>query len=126
MACIKNCKLCDKLILSAAVEFNPQAERIIVNLPANTFRNKQKYCIVLAQNIPSSTTVNSQVFFTIGTETTQYQFVDSDCTPIYATQIRSRRVYPVIVNTNIDNGVFRYVGGCLPSANRAVSNSLPV
>ena len=125
MECIRDCKLCNRLVLSTAINYDATTDRVLVGLPADVFANGQKYCIVLAQAIPTAATINSQVFFTIGTNPTQYSFVDRCCTPIYATQIRTRKIYSVKVNTSIDTGVFKYVGSCLPSANRAVSNSLP-
>ena len=126
MECIRNCKLCNNLILSTAINYDAATNSVLVGLPANTFENCQKYCIVLAQTIPEAATINSQVFFTIGTNPTQYPFVNKDCVPIYATQIRTRRIYPVRVNTDINGGVFKYVGNCaLPCANRAISDSLP-
>lgn len=126
MECIKNCKLCNKLILSTAINYDAATNAVIIGLPANAFENCQKYCIVLAQTIPEAATINSQVFFSIGTNTTQYPFVNKNCVPIYATQIRSRRIYPVKVNTSINEGVFKYIGNCpLPCVNRSVADSLP-
>lgn len=126
MECIRNCKLCNNLILSTAINYDAATDRILVGLPANTFENCQKYCIVLAQTIPEAATINSQVFFTVGTNPTQYPFVNKDCTPVFATQVRTRRIYSTRVNTSIETGVFKYVGKCpLPCANRAISDSLP-
>lgn len=125
MECIRNCKLCNKLVLSTAINYDATTDRVLVALPADIFENCQKYCIVLAQAIPTTATINSQVFFTVGTNPTQYPFVDRCCTPIYATQIRTRKIYSVKVSTSVNAGVFKYIGNCLPSANRAVSNSLP-
>ena len=126
MSCMRNCKLCDRLVLSTAINYDAATDRVLVGLPANVFENCEKYCIVFAQAIPPAATINSQVFFTVGTNPTQYPFVNKDCTPVYATQIRTRRIYSVRVNTSINAGVFKYVGNCnLPCANRAVSDSLP-
>ena len=126
MECIRNCKLCNNLILSTAINYDTATNTVIVGLPANTFKNCQKYCIVLAQTIPEAATINSQVVFTVGTNTTQYPFLNKNCVPGYATQIRTRRIYPVKVSTTINNGVFKYVGNCpLPCVSRAVSDGLP-
>lgn len=125
MECIRDCKLCNKLVLSTAINYDATTDRVLVGLPADVFENCQKYCIVLAQAIPTTATINSQVFFTVGTNPTQYPFVDKCCVPVYATQIRTRKIYSVKVNTSVNAGVFKYIGNCLPSANRAVSNSLP-
>ena len=125
--CIRNCRLCDKLILSTAINFDAATNEVIVGLPANAYGNCQKYCIVLAQSIPTSATINATVVFSIGTNATRYPFVNKDCTPIYASQIRTRRVYPTRVNTAVNDGVFKYIGNCcLPSAATTVNNSIPV
>lgn len=126
MECIRNCKLCNNLILSTAINYDAATDTVIVGLPANTFGNCQKYCIVLAQAIPETATINSQVVFTVGTNTTQYPFLNKNCMPVYVTQIRTRRIYPVKVSTTINEGAFKYIGNCpLPCVNRAVSDSLP-
>ena len=126
MECIRNCKLCDKLVLSTAINYDATNNVVIVALPADVFENGQRYCVILAQAIPPAATINSQVFFTVGTNPTQYPFVNRCCEPVYATQIRTRKIYPVRVNTSVNAGVFKYIGNCLPSANRAISDSLPV
>lgn len=123
--CIRNCKLCDKFILSQSITFDGTS--LVVNLPANSYQNGCKYCIVLAQSIPTTTTINAPVVFTIGTGTTQYPFVNCNCTPIYASQVRTRRIYSVRVNTAVNNGVFKYIGKCcLPSSATTTVNSIPV
>ena len=122
----RNCRLCDKLILSTAINFDSTANQVIVALPANCYGNCQKFCIVLAQSIPTTATINSQVVFTIGTNPTRYPFLNKDCTPIYASQIKTRRVYQTRVNTAINSGIFKYIGKCcLPSSAVTVTNSLP-
>lgn len=123
--CIKNCRLCDKFILSQAITFD--GTNLVVNLPANAYQNKCKYCIVLAQTIPETTVINAPVVFTIGTGTTTYPFVNGNCTPIFASQVRTRRIYPTRVNTAVNDGVFKYIGNCcLPSNATTTVQSIPV
>lgn len=123
--CIRNCKLCNKFIISQSVTFS--SGTLIVNLPDGNYGNGCKYCIVIAQTIPSTVTINTPVVFTIGTGTTQYPFVNCDCTPIFASQIRTRRLYQVRVNTAISTGVFKYIGNCkLPCPAGTVAISLPI
>lgn len=123
--CVKNCRLCDKFILSQTITFDGTS--LIVNLPANAYQNRCKYCIVLAQAIPEETTINAPVVFTIGTGTTEYPFINCDCTPIYASQVRTRRIYSTRVNTAVDDGVFKYIGKCrLPSNATTLVQSIPV
>ena len=124
MECVKNCKLCNKFILSQSITFS--GDNLVVNLPQNVYDNCQKYCIVLAQSIPTTTTINAPVVFTIGTETTQYPFVNCDCTPVLASQVRTRRVYPTRVNTAVNSGVFKYIGKCpLPCRATVAAGSIP-
>jgi len=123
--CIKNCKLCNRFILSQSITFTDG--NLVVNLPTGNYGNCEKYCIVLAQTIPDTTTINAPVVFTIGTETTQYPFVNCNCTPIYASQVRTRRIYSAKVNTAVNSGVFKYVGRCpLPNNATTVVQSIPV
>lgn len=124
MECVKNCKLCNKFILSQSITFSDG--NLIVNLPQNVYGNCQKYCIVLAQSIPATTTINAPVVFTIGAGTTQYPFVNCDCTPVLASQVRTRRVYPTRVNTAVNSGVFKYIGKCpLPCRATVAAGSIP-
>ena len=123
--CVQNCRLCDKFILSQAITFD--GTNLVVNLPAGSYGNCQKYCIVLAQSIPEATTINAPVVFTIGDGTTLYPFLNCDCTPIFASQVRTRRIYPTRVNTAVDTGVFKYIGKCkLPSNATSTIQALPV
>ena len=122
--CIKQCRLCDKFILSQSITFDGTS--LVVNLPANSYGNRCKYCIVFAQAIPETTVINAPVVFTIGTGTTQYPFVNCDCTPIYASQVRTRRIYSTRVNTAVNDGVFKYIGKCcLPSNATTLVQSIP-
>lgn len=123
--CVQNCRLCDKFILSQAITFD--GTNLVVNLPAGSYGNCQKYCIVLAQSIPEATTINAPVVFTIGDGTTLYPFLNCDCTPIFASQVRTRRIYPTRVNTAVDTGVFKYIGKCkLPSNATTTIQALPI
>lgn len=122
---MSNCKLCSRSIISQAITFD--GTNLVVNLPTNNYGNKQKYCIILAQSIPDTTTINAPVVFTVGTGTVQYPFVNNDCTPILASQVRTRRVYRTKVNTGVNDGVFKYVGDCCLSSNSTtVVDSIPV
>lgn len=124
--CIRsNCKLCKRLILSNNITFNGTS--LVVNLPENAYGNCCDYCIVFAQAIPATTTINAPVVFSIGAGTTEYPFVNCDCAPIYASQVRTRTKYKVRVNTAVNSGVFKYIGNCcLPSNATTVAQSIPV
>lgn len=125
--CIRNCSLCKKLIISQAINFDATTNTVIVDLPAGNYGNCCNYCIVLAQSIPTSATINSTVVFSIGGGATQYPFLNCDCTPIYASQIRTRKIYSTRVNTAVNSGVFKYIGKCkLPCNATTVVQSIPV
>lgn len=125
--CIKNCKLCNRLIISQGISFNAAVNQLIIDLPAGSYGNKEKYCLVFAQSIPTNATLNAQVVFTIGgDQTVGYPFLNKDCTPILASQVRTRRVYPSMVSTSVGTGVFKYIGrACLPSNSLTTSNAIP-
>ena len=128
MECVKNCRLCNQFILSQSITYNAGVNQLIVDLPAGSYGNCTKYCIVLGQSIPTNTTINAQVVFTIGgDQTIAYPFLNKDCTPIYASQVRTRRIYTTRVNTAVNSGVFKYIGDCcLPSNATTVNQSIPV
>ncbi len=70
MACKPVCKLCPHLVLSQSVDF--AGGNLVINLPAGSYNNGEKYCIVVAQAIPATTTINAPVVITIGAGTEQY------------------------------------------------------
>ncbi len=101
-------------------------DTLVIDLPAGNYGNHCKYCIVIAQTIPDTATVNMPVAFSIGgVTTTVYPFTRCDCAQVTACAIRTRTVYPVIVSTDAISGVFKSLGGlsCYPNN---VLDSLPV
>lgn len=70
MSCKNVCKLCDHLVISQAVSFT--GGNLVITLPAGSYNNGEKYCIVVAQSIPEATTINAPVVIQIGTGTTLY------------------------------------------------------
>ena len=123
-----NCKLCRKIVLSQAITFNAGTNTLIVDLPAQSYGNNCTYCIILAQPIPDTTTINAQVVFTIGgVTTTTYPFLNCDCTPILANQVRTRTRYKTRVSTAVGTGVFKYIGDCkLPCKASVNAQSIPL
>lgn len=117
MSCKSVCKLCPRLVISQSVAFT--GGNLIINLPAGTYLNNQKYCIVVAQSIPSTVTINAPVVVTIGTGTQQYPLVRSDCAQVTACGIRTRTRYSVCVKTTATGGTFRMLGKpcCAPNNN---------
>ena len=112
MACNPVCKLCDRLVLSQAVTFTDGS--LIINLPAGSYRNGQKYCIVVAQAIPAATTINAPVVVTIGTGTEQYPLTNRCCAQVTACGIRTRVRYSTVVSTSATGGTFKLLGNTCP------------
>ena len=108
MSCKPICKLCDKLIFSQAVTF--ATGTLTVNLPAGSYQNGCKYCVVIAQTIPTTATIAAPVVFTIGTGTETYPLVNRCCAPVIACGIRSRTRYSVVVATDAAGGTFKMLG----------------
>lgn len=108
MACKNICRLCDKLILSTAVTYT--APNLIVNIPAGAYNDGEKYCIVVAQTIPNTATVNAPVVVTIGDGTVQYPLLTCDCAPVTAASLRNRTKYSTKVVTTATGGSFKLLG----------------
>ena len=124
MSCPNYKKLCKRLVISESVTFAGDTLRI--KIPEGNYNDCEKYCIVVAQTIPAATTVAANVVITIGDGTTEYPLLNSDCTNVLACSINARTRYSVMVNTNIQDGVFKLLGR-LPCS-RCISNaaSLPI
>lgn len=128
MACKPSCKLCDNLIISNSVTVITVdgTDTLVIDLPARTYGDGCKYCIVIAQTIPTTATIAMPVAFSIGGDTTTvYPFTRCDCSQVTACAIRTRTRYSTIVSTNAIGGVFKSLGGlhCCPNNNL---QSLPV
>ena len=103
MSCKPVCKLCDNLVISQAVAFT--GGNLEINLPAGSYKNREKYCIVVAQTIPTATTINAPVYITIGSGTELYPLTKRNCS--------------VCVSTTPTGGSFRMIGNpcCSPDNN---------
>lgn len=124
--CKPVCKLCDRLVISQAVTFASGV--LTINLPAGSYNNGEEYCIVVAQSIPSTTTIGAPVVITIGTGTVQYPLTKCNCAQATACNIRTRTRYAVRVSTTSTGGSFRLLGRtcCTPNNNlRAINGTTP-
>lgn len=117
MGCKNTCALCDRLIISQAVTF--AGDTLTINLPAGTYMDGCKYCLVVAQAIPAATTINALVVVTIGDGTVEYPLVGCDCAQLTASSLRTRTRYATRVVTNTTGGSFRLLGraACAPNNN---------
>lgn len=126
MSCKNVCRLCDKLVLSQSITFT--GGNLVINLPAGSYNNNCKYCIVLGQTIPTTTTIGAPVVFTIGTGTQLYPLVNKCCRPVTACGVRTRTKYSVCVETTATGATFKMLGNpaCQPNNNlRAVNGTAP-
>lgn len=119
MSCSNVCRLCDRLIISQAVTF--AAGTLTINLPAGSYNNGEKYCIVVAQTIPAATTITAPVVITIGTGTEEYPLTNRCCAQVTACAIRTRTKYSTVVATDATGGTFKLLGRPCCSPNNALA-----
>lgn len=127
MACKNVCRLCDKLIISTAVAFT--GGNLVITIPAGSYNNNCKYCIVVAQAIPATTTINAPVVIQIGTGAQLYLLTKCNCRPVTACGIRTRTKYSVCVETTPTSAIFKMLGNpcCQPNNDlRSVNGTAPV
>ena len=117
MACKNVCRLCDNFVISQSVTFT--GGNLIVNIPAGSYANNRKICIVIAQAIPTATTINAPVYVTIGTGTVLYPLVKKNCRKVTACGLRTRTRYSTCVETTPTGGLFKMLGQpcCSPNNN---------
>lgn len=120
MACKPVCKLCDRLVISQAVTFD--GTNLVINLPAGSYSDGCKYCIVVAQAIPAATTINAPVVITIGTGTVLYPLTNRCCAQVTACAIRTRTRYSTCVSTSATGGTFKLLGKPCCSPNNALTS----
>ena len=126
MECSDVCKVCPRLVISQAVTFD--AGTLTINLPAGSYNNGEKYCIVVAQSIPAATTITAPVVVTIGDGTVAYPLTGCNCAQLVACQIRTRTRYAARVVTTATGGTFRLLGRarCAPiNALTAIDGTVP-
>ncbi len=120
MSCKPVCSLCPRLIISQTVTFT--GGNVVVNLPAGSYRNGCKYCIVIAQAIPAAATINAPVVVTIGTGTEQYPLTNRCCAQVTACGIRTRTRYSAVVSTSATGGAFRLLGKTCPCPDNSLAS----
>lgn len=119
MSCTNVCRLCDRLVISQAVTFDGTS--LVVNLPAGSYTNGCKYCIVVAQAIPAATTINAPVVITIGDGTEEYPLTNRCCAQVSACAIRTRTRYATMVSTSAIGGSFKLLGRPCCAPNNALT-----
>ena len=128
--CKNNCKICDRLVISNSVTVAAVGgvDTVLIDIPAASYNDCQRLCLVIAQTIPETATINAPVAITIGGDTTTvYPLVRCDCSQATACAIRTRTRYPLRVSTSATGGVFKALRGlsCCPD-NRLQAIPAPV
>lgn len=127
MKCKNVCRLCPNLIISESVTFTA-GTGLVINIPAGSYADCSKVCLVIAQAIPDATTITAPVFITIGDGTVLYPLNKCDCTQATACSIRTRTKYATRVETSATTGVFKLLGkvACAPNNNlTAIDGTAP-
>ena len=119
MACKNICRLCDRFIISEAVTFADST--LTINIPAGSYANGCKYCIVIGQTIPAATTITAPVVITVGDGTEEYPLTNQCCAQVTACALRTRTRYSVVVSTSATGGTFKLLGKPCCSPNNALA-----
>lgn len=128
--CSRQCnKLCANYIISNSISVVAVdgTDTLVIDIPASTYANNSTYCIITAQAIPATATVNMPVAISIGgVTTTVYPLVCSRTgLQAVACQVNTRSRYKTCVRTNATTGVFSVLSG-LGSCFSNTLASLPV
>ena len=116
-----NCKLCNNLVISTSITIVTVAgvDTLVINIPSGgCYCNNKKVCLVIAQTIPETATINQPVAISIGGDTTTvYPILTCKCRPVTACQLRTRTKYPLRIETTSTSAVFKSLGGlsCCPT-----------
>lgn len=122
--CNNSCNECPRKIFSSGVSIVTidDTDTLVIDVPQQSFRDCQRGCLVIIQNIPSTATIATPVAISIGgVTTTVYPLVSCDCSQVTACALRTRKRYPFVVSTNINGGVFKILRNlsCSPNNNLA-------
>ena len=122
-------RLCPNTVISQSltvVTVNG-TDTLLIDIPSGTYANGCCYSLIIAQNRPTTATVDMPVAISIdGNTTTVYPLVcNRTCLQATACQISGRTRIKTIVQTNTTGGVFRACSG-LGSCCYQRLTSLPV
>lgn len=104
MACKNTCRLCNRLIISESVVYTA-GTGLVIRIPAGSYNDNEKYCIVVGQAIPDTTVINAPVFIQIGEGSVLYPLTQPGCEPVSACGIKTRTRYATIVHGSLTVGV---------------------
>jgi hypothetical protein len=108
----RDCRLCKNAVISQSVTLVTVdgVDTLVIDIPAGFYADKCRYCVIVAQNLPTNTPITAPVSISIGGDTTTvYPVVNCDCSQVTACGIRARTKYGLILNTSATSGVFKSV-----------------
>lgn len=122
--CNNSCNECPRKVFSSGVSVVTVdgTDTLVIDVPQQSFKDCQRGCLVIIQNIPTTATIAMPVAISIGgVTTTVYPLVSCDCSQVTACALRTRKRYPFVVSTNINGGVFKILRNlsCSPNNNLA-------
>ena len=125
--CKISCTECPRKVYSSGVSVVTvdTVDTLVIDVPAQSFNNCQRGCLVVVQSIPAAATINMPVAVSIGGDTTTVYPLTSCRGQAAACSIRTRVRYPFRVITNSTGGVFRVLKNLSCAPNTAL-NSSPV
>lgn len=118
-------KLCRRFTPTDGITF--AGDSLVINLPAGSYSNCEKYCIVIADSRPAGIIAGSPVVFTIGGGAEQYPLIDRCGQPVTERAISPRTMFGVILKTTTTGGSFvipKY-RSCNPSVLESIDGTAP-
>lgn len=118
--CNNSCNECPRKVysVSATVVAIDGVNTLVIDVPQQSFRNCQRGCLVITQNLPEEATIFMPAAISIGgVTTTVYPLLSCNCEQVTACMLRPRRRYPFKVSINGTNGVFKILKNlsCAPN-----------
>ena len=127
--CNKSCDECFRKVYSTGVSVVAigGVDTLVIDIPAQSFfRNGDKGCLIITQNLPDTATLYMPVVISIGgVTTTVYEVLSCNCAPVTAPMLRTRRRYPFRVSANATTGVFKILKNLSCAANNGIA-TIPV
>ena len=114
MACnYNNCgRLCPRFTTSTTITLTDGT--LVINIPGTiTYQDGCKYCLALAQTIPTGTPIDAPVVVTVGDGTVEFPLLSRCGAQVLAAQLATRTRYPVRVSTTATGGSLTVLR-CLP------------
>lgn len=109
MACKNTCKICPHFIAARTVTYASGV--LTINIPAGTYNSGEKYCLVVADRIPTDAIIGAPVVVTIGGSATTYPLLKFNGAQVVAGNLRSRYRYSTVFSANVaGTGAFRLLG----------------